>query len=290
LALNYKDGLAAAGNPGVARKFPLIPGVDAVGVVLESGDEQFSIGDEVLIGHAKFGTAHHGGFAKLARVPAGWVYRLPAGLTPLDAVTLGTAGFTAARSVEKIVNHGIKPEDGDVLVTGATGGVGVLAVKLLAQLGYRVVASTGKVDKHEWLKRLGAAEVITREQTCNLSEAPLLKGRWAAIVDTVGGSTLASVLREADLHSCVTTCGNVAGTVLATTVFPFILRGITLCGIDSANTGRDDRIQVWNKLAGDWKMDLGEIRSEVGLEGLPEEIMKILNGKIFGRSIINMDR
>lgn len=287
-ALNYKDGLASQGHSGVARKFPLVLGIDAVGEVIASEVERFSAGDQVLIAHAKFGTAHDGGFAAYVRVPADWVYVLPTGLTPKEAVTLGTAGFTAAQSVEQIVKHEIVPDAGDVLVTGATGGVGIFAVKLLSKLGYRVVASSGKIDKHQWLIQQGAAEVITRQQTLDESATPLLKGRWAAAIDTVGGATLVSVIRSAKRNACVTACGLVAGHELGLTVYPFILRGVTLCGIDSANVKRETRTRLWNKIATQWMLDVTGLTNDVTLEELPDEIERILAGKVFGRTIIKM--
>ncbi len=287
-SLNYKDGMAASGHPGVARKFPLVPGIDAVGEVLASDDSRIRVGDQVFIAHANFGTSHDGGFAALARVPADWVYSVPAGMTQKHVAAWGTAGFTAAQSVEQIMRHDIVPESGDILVTGASGGVGIFAVALLSKLGYRVVASSGKKDKTEWLKRLGAADVITRNQTLDDSATPLLKGRWAGVVDTVGGATLASVIRAAKLHSCVTACGQVAGHELGLTVYPFILRGVTLCGIDSGNISRETRMNLWNKIANQWKLDLTGFCHEVVLEQLPGEIEKILAGKLFGRTIVKI--
>jgi acrylyl-CoA reductase (NADPH) len=287
-ALNYKDAMASRGHPGVARKFPLVPGIDAVGEVIASEDERVEVGNQVLIAHAKFGTAHDGGFAAFARVPADWVYSVPEALTLKEAVTWGTAGFTAAQSVEQIVKHEIAPESGDILVTGATGGVGIFAVALLSKLGYRVVASSGKKHKTEWLEQHGAAEVITRQETLDDSVTPLLKSRWAGAIDTVGGATLASVIRSAKPNACVTACGLVAGHELGITVYPFILRGVTLCGIDSANIARETRIQLWNKIANRWKLDLTGVTNEVTLEELPREIEKILAGNLFGRTIIKM--
>jgi NADPH:quinone reductase-like Zn-dependent oxidoreductase len=264
-ALTYKDGLASQGHSGVARKFPLVLGIDAVGEVIASEVERFSAGDQVLIAHAKFGTAHDGGFAAYVRVPADWVYVLPTGLTPKEAVTLGTAGFTAAQSVEQIVKH-----------------------EIVSKLGYRVVASSGKKDKHQWLIQQGAAEVITRQQTLDESATPLLKGRWAAAIDTVGGATLVSVIRSAKRNACVTACGLVAGHELGLTVYPFILRGVTLCGIDSANVKRETRTRLWNKIATQWMLDVTGLTNDVTLEELPDEIERILAGKVFGRTIIKM--
>ncbi len=298
-ALNFKDSLAANGNRGVATKLPLIPGIDAVGEVVESSDFRHSIGQQVLVGHADFGTAHHGAMAEFVRVPGDWVYALPQGsrgsseitsksLDLKTTVTWGTAGFTAAQSVEKIVEHGIKPDTGEVLVTGATGGVGIFAVKLLAKLGYKVVASTGKTERHGWLVENGASEILTRQDISDMSGKPLLKSRWAAAVDTVGGNTLATVLRSTQPYGCVTACGLVAGNELPITVYPFILRGITLCGISSALVDRDSRIGLWGKIAQQWNMDLSGIATEVTLDELPDAIAQITNGNIAGRTIVKM--
>jgi len=291
-ALNFKDSLAANGNPGVARKFPLIPGIDAVGEVLQSSDSRFKVGQQVQIGHADFGTAHHGAMAELVRVPGDWVYELPTGLeSSFDlktTVTWGTAGFTAAQSVEKIVAHGVTPDTGEVLVTGATGGVGIFAVKLLARLGYRVVASTGKTERYDWLRQHGAAEILTREDLDDMSKKPLLKSRWAAVVDTVGGNTLSTVLRSTLPYGCVTACGLVAGHELPVTVYPFILRGITLCGISSALIEREARIRLWSKIAQQWNMELDMIATEVSLQELPAAIQAITDGNIAGRTIVKM--
>ena len=287
-ALNFKDSLAANGNRGVARKLPLIPGIDAVGEVLESSDARYSVGQKVSVGHADFGTSHHGAMAKLVRVPGEWVYQLPDGFDLKTTVTWGTAGFTAAQSVEKIVAHGVTPADGEILVTGATGGVGIFAVKLLAKLGYKVVASTGKPERHDWLTQIGASEILTRQDLDDLSERPLLKSRWAAAVDTVGGNTLSTVLRSTVPYGCVTACGLVAGHDLPVTVYPFILRGITLCGISSALIPRESRVRLWSKIAQQWNMDLDSIVNEISLDELPAAIDQISNGNIAGRTIVKM--
>jgi putative YhdH/YhfP family quinone oxidoreductase len=289
-ALNFKDALAATGHPGVAKRLPLIPGIDAVGVVRDSNDERFKIGDEVLIAHARFGTSDHGGWTGYTRVPGDWLYKLPDGLSPLDAVTWGTAGFTAAQSVERIVEEGVRPEDGPVLVTGATGGVGIFSVKLLHKLGYEVVASTGKLEKEEWLVQNGAKQVISREPLNDTSTTPLLKGQWAAAVDTVGGNPLATVLRSCKPHACVTACGMVAGHDLPLTVYPFILRGVTLCGIDSAGITRQTRQELWRKIATQWKLDgLTELTEQIPLANIPQAVGRILDGKVFGRIVVRMD-
>lgn len=289
-ALNFKDALAASGHPGVAKRMPLIPGIDAAGTVVDSDDSRFQIGDQVMIAHAKFGTANHGGWTRFVKVPGDWVYQLPKGLTKREAVIWGTAGFTAAQSVYEIVQRGIEPEQGPVLVTGATGGVGIFSVKLLHQLGYQVVASTGKADRAEWLSQQGASEVVGRDDVVDTTESPLLKGQWAAAVDTVGGNTLASVLRSAKPHACVTACGLVAGHELNMTVYPFILRGVTLCGIDSAGISRSTREMVWSLIGEKWKLpDLDSLTEEIPLSGVPAAVEKILAGNVAGRTVVNLD-
>ena len=287
-ALNYKDALAASGNRGIVRKLPLIPGIDAVGTVLEPNDSGFQVGDQVLIAHAKFGTSHHGGFSSLARVPADWLVKLPVGLSPVDAATWGTAGFTAAQSVQQLLNHGICPDSGEILVTGATGGVGVFAVQLLAKLGFNVTASTGKLDRHDQLLELGAAKVVPREEIVDLSESPLSKNRWAGVVDCVGGTTLSSAIRATQIGGCVTACGLVAGHELDLTVYPFILRGITLCGIDSANVSQKYRQQLWDLIGSDWILDVKSVREETSLQQLPDQVEQIFQGSICGRIVVRM--
>ena len=285
-AVNYKDGLAAQGHPGVARKLPLIPGIDAVGRVVESGDPRFSVGEPVLVAHAKFGTAHHGGWASHLCVPGDWVFPLPPGMDQKQVATYGTAGFTAAQSVEKILDQGIRPADGPVLVTGATGGVGTFAVKILAKLGYTVVACSGKSERYQWLREHGASDVISRDEVNDTGKAPLLKGRWAAAVDTVGGNALATVLKSCLPHACVTACGMVAGHELPITVYPFILRGVTLCGIDSAGITREVRQRMWNRIAEQWDFDVSTLSSEIGISELPEAVDKIIKGQSAGRTLV----
>jgi putative YhdH/YhfP family quinone oxidoreductase len=288
-SLNYKDALCATGHPGVAASLPMVPGIDAAGVVLTSRDANFQVGDEVLIAHAEFGTSVFGGFSQVVNVPGSWVYALPSGLTARDAMILGTAGFTAAQSIDQLVRHGVTPDSGEIVVTGATGGVGIIAVKLLSQLGFQVVAVTGKKDRVDWLKRAGAGEVISRDKVDENSKSPLLKGRWAGAVDSVGGNTLATILRMTQPHGCVTACGLVGGTEIQMTVYPFILRGVTLAGIDSAGISREYRAGIWEKLAGPWAVDrLDEVAQEVDLEGLDRAIDQILAGQIAGRTVVRL--
>lgn len=286
-ALNYKDALACEGHPGVVRDFPHVPGVDCAGTVEESASEDFRPGDEVLITGYELGSGQWGGFAAFVRVPAEWVVPLPDSLSLREAMIYGTGGFTAAQAVTAIVARGIEPDRGPVVVTGATGGVGCLAVAILAKLGYRVAAVTGKEDRHDWLRRLGATEILSREDMIDTSDRPLLSARWAAAFDTVGGRPLATILRSTQHRGCVAACGLVAGADLPLTVYPFILRGVTLAGIDSAKCPRPERLEMWQKLAGPWRIErLEELADEVTLDQLPDRTTKILVGQLVGRTLV----
>lgn len=288
-SINYKDFLAATGHPGVAKNLPLIPGIDAVGEVTESRSVEFQPGDPVLIAHADFGTAKDGGFAQYIRVPASYVYRLADNLAPQQAAAWGTAGFTAAQSVRALIKHGIQPEDGPIVVSGATGGVGVFAIKILASLGYQVVASTGKSDRNDWLKSLGASEVVGRDTICDPSSRPLLKGVYAAAIDQVGGTTLATLLRMVQPHGCVTACGLVGGHELATTVYPFILRGVALLGIDSANITYQQRQENWEYIATAFgSLGLDDLVTTMARQQLADGIQQIAAGNVAGRIVIEM--
>lgn len=287
--LNYKDALSASGNRGVTKNFPHTPGIDASGVVVASQVDSISKGASVLVTGFDLGMNTAGGFGQYIRVPAEWVVPLPENLTLKEAMIYGTAGFTASQAVEKVIAHGIKPEDGKILVTGSTGGVGSAATSILAHLGYQVVAATGKADQHDFLRELGVQEIVGRETTVNDSKRPLLKGVWAAVVDNVGGAVLETSLRTVATQGLVTTCGNVAGIKLETTVFPFILRGVTLTGIDSVNCPWPLRLSIWNNLAGAWKTDkLDLLASECTLETLNDQIDLILEGKTKGRVVVNL--
>src|SRR5580692_8474660 len=288
-SLNYKDALAATGRPGVARKFPHIPGIDAAGEVAESRVPQFQVGQKVLVTGYDLGAGRWGGWSEYARVPAEWVIPLPDGLTLVDSMRLGTAGFTAALSVDALQRHEITPKSGEIVVTGSTGGVGCLAVLILAKLGYTVVAVTGKADHHDWLKELGASRVIGRGDVDVKGGNPLLKAAWAGAVDTVGGNVLATLLRSTHIAGCVTACGLVAGPDLPTTVFPFILRGVTLCGIDSGWCKRERRLELWRLMANEWKPDrLAEVSTEIALKDIDEPVQRILAGGIAGRTVVRI--
>jgi putative YhdH/YhfP family quinone oxidoreductase len=286
-SLNYKDALACQGHPGVVRTFPHVPGIDCAGVVVESASSSFRPGDEVLVTGYELGAGHWGGFAGYVRAPADWVVKLPANLPARDAMIYGTAGFTAAQCVTAIVERDIGPDRGPVVVTGATGGVGSLAVAILAKLGYEVEAVTGKPEQEDFLRQLGAKKILGRNDVTDKSDRPLLASRWAAAVDTVGGQPLATILRSTEHRGCVAACGLVAGAELELTVYPFILRGVTLAGIDSAKCPRPQRLEMWQKLAGPWRVEqLNDLAQEITLDELTDRVQKILSGQLIGRTIV----
>lgn len=285
-SVNFKDGLATIPKGQVARISPLIPGIDMAGTVVESSSPDHAEGDAVLAHGYALGVAHHGGYAQYARVPAEWLVPLE-GLSAKEAMTIGTAGFTAAMSVHRIQEHGITPDDGPVLVTGASGGVGSMGVDLLAGQGYEVVASTGDAEAHDWLRDRGAAEVIDRLETDDIR--PLGTPRWAAAVDCVGGAPLAAILSQLSIGGLVAASGNTAGLALETSVAPFILRGVTLAGIDSANHPIDDRRALWVRLAGDMRPRHLDASREVGLEDLEATLDAILQGATRGRVLVRLD-
>jgi alcohol dehydrogenase len=288
-SLNYKDGLSCIGNPGVTRNYPHTPGIDASGKVTESSDSRFKEGDSVIVTGYDLGMNTSGGFGEYIRVPADWVVPLPEGMTFKEASIYGVAGFTAALSVDALQKHGVSPEQGEIVVTGSTGGVGSVSVALLSLLGYTVVASTGKKEESEFLLRLGASEIISREEVNDESKKPLLRERWAGAVDTVGGTTLAALLKAAKRGGAVAATGLVASSELSTTVFPFILRGVSLLGIDSGFTPTKLRREIWNKLAGVWKFpQLEKLTIDCTLEELDPEIDKILAGGQRGRVVVNL--
>jgi putative YhdH/YhfP family quinone oxidoreductase len=288
-SLNYKDALSATGHPGVTRLFPHIPGIDAAGEVVSCEGGAFAAGDKVIITGYDLGMETDGGWGEFIRIPSEWAVRLPAGLTLREGMALGTAGFTAALSVLKLERAGVAPSDGDILVTGATGGVGAIAVAILARAGYRVVASTGKSSDESFLRTLGAAEIIPRDGVTTGSERPMMKERWAGCVDVVGGDTLAAAVKSIRYGGTVTCCGLVGSTELPLNVFPFILRGVSLIGIDSVNCPADTRRKVWEKLAGEWKPErLQDMATEVPLEGLEEKIQTMLRGGSRGRVVVKL--
>jgi acrylyl-CoA reductase (NADPH) len=287
--INFKDGLATSENGKVARLDPLVPGVDLAGTVVASRDAGVTIGQQVIVHGYDLGVAHHGGYAELARVPAEWIVPMPDGLDARTAMLVGTAGYTAALSVEALERQGLQPGDGPVLVTGATGGVGSMAVGMLAARGYEVVASTGKVDEGEWLHTLGATSVIDRRDLTPEQPRPLDKERWAGAVDCVGGPTLAHVLRTMRAGGSVAASGLTGGAGLPTTVHPFILRGVNLLGIESVWTPIDTRRRVWERIATDLRPAwLSTLDAEVvGLDDLPPQLDRILAGGMRGRVLVD---
>jgi len=285
-SLNYKDALSATGNKGVTRSYPHTPGIDAAGRVADSRVPDFSPGDPVIVTSYDLGMNTAGGFGQYVRVPADWVVPLPDGLTLEESMILGTAGFTAAMSVEKLVT--VPVDAGPVLVTGATGGVGSMAVAILAKLGYPVTAVSGK-EASEFLKTLGASEIISRQAFVENTKPPVLPAKWAAVVDTVGGEILAAAVKSTQAWGKVTCCGLVASPDLALTVFPFILRGVSLHGIDSQHYPREPRQALWKKLARDWKPPrLAEMAARITLDQLPAAIENMLNGRLKGRTVVNL--
>ena len=288
-SLNYKDALSATGNPGVTKKYPHVPGIDAAGVVMASQTDRFRVGDEVIVTGYELGSTAWGGYSQVIRVPADWPVALPAGMTLRESMILGTAGFTAAQCVQALHAHSVLPGGGDVVVTGATGGVGSVAVALLAKLGYSVVGVSGKAAAHDFLRGLGAREVIGRGDVDDRSTKPLLPGRWAGAVDTVGGNTLATIIRSLHPSGCVTACGLVGGAELPLSVFPFILRAVSLVGIDSAWRTHDERVAIWNRLASSWKpAELESLVKEIELADLDRWIAEILAGRVMGRVVVRL--
>lgn len=289
-SVNYKDGLAASPNGKIVRTYPFIPGIDLAGVVVSSSDSRFNEGDEVIATSYEIGVSHFGGFSEYARIPADWVVPLPDGLTLKEAMVYGTAGFTAALSVQRLEENGLTPEKGKVLVTGATGGVGSMAVAILAKRGYHVVASTGKSSEHGYLTEIGANEILSREEVVGEKTKALDKQLWAAAVDPVGGRTLASVLSKTAYNGSVAVSGLTGGGDVPTTVFPFILRGINLLGIDSVYCPMETRIALWQRMAADFKPDhlMNVINAEAALDELPVYLSSILKGNIRGRTIVKL--
>ena len=286
--VNFKDGLAAREDGRVARSYPLVPGIDLAGEVAASDDPAIPVGSAVLANGYDIGTARHGGYGELARIPSGWVVPLPDGLTARDAMAIGTAGFTAAMSVAALEERGLRPGDGPVLVTGASGGVGSTAIAILASRGHEVWAATGKADEHDRLRALGAAGLLTRDEV-TAPGRPLDSARWAGAVDTVGAATLPYVLRTLRIGAAVASSGNASGAELHTTVFPFILRGIALLGMDSANMAIEPRRALWNRLATDLlPRGIGDRVTEVDLDTLEPALDAIVAGQARGRWVVRV--
>ena len=287
-SVNYKDGLAATADGKVARTYPLVPGIDLAGTVIRSAHPSFVLGAEVIAHGYDLGVSRHGGYAEYERVPADWVVPLPPELTAREAMALGTAGFTAAMAAVALEERGLEPDTGPVLVTGATGGVGSTAIAILSELGYEVWAATGKVDEHAWLKSLGAVGFLTREEV-SAEGRSLETERWAGAVDSVGAATLPYILRTLRRGGAVAACGNASGPALLTTVFPFILRGAALLGIDSAYLGIAKRRRIWERLATDLRpRALAQRVTEVTLDTLEPALDAIRAGEARGRWVVRV--
>jgi len=287
-SLNYKDALSASGNRGVTRRYPHTPGIDAAGVVEDSSVPAFQPGDQVIVSGYDLGMNHSGGFSEYVRVPAEWVVRLPVGLSLEQTMMLGTAGFTAGRCVEVLLLQGCVPGQGDILVTGATGGVGSISVAILARLGFAVTALTGK-NESAFLRDLGAQMVLSRGEFLRSRKKMLLPERWAGVVDTLGGQYLETAIKETRYEGVVASCGNAASGDLAFSVYPFIIRGVRLIGIDSARCSLEIRERVWCRLATDFKFSqLEKLATVISLEQLDEAIESMLAGSLRGRVVIRL--
>ena len=288
-SLNYKDALSSIGNPGVTRKFPHITGIDVAGVVHETTSDIFAVGDKVLVTGYDLGMNTDGGHSEFVKVPASWVARIPDTITDKEIMTFGTAGLTAALSINELLDNGLKPEDGEILVTGATGGVGSIAVSILKKIGFTVVAVSGKEEQIDYLKQIGASEVILRDTFNENAKKPMMAERYAGVVDTVGGDILANALKYIKYDGVATCCGLTASHELNTNVFPFILRGVRLIGIDSVECKLEKKQAAWNKLAGEFKIaTLDSITSEIGLEDITTTYVLMLEGKSVGRYVVKI--
>ena len=286
-SLNYKDALSASGNRGVTRKYPHTPGIDAVGEVIVSNSSDFKSGEKIIVTGYDLGMNTFGGFGQYISIPANWAIPLPKKLSEAEAMSIGTAGLTAGLCVRKLLMNDFTPDSGNVLVTGASGGVGSVAVMVLSKLGFKVVALTGKKDQADYLESLGASSVIMRSEMEEQGK-PLQKGIYQGGVDTVGGNILSNFISQTSQRGAITCCGNVASDKLQTSVFPFILRGVALIGIDSAESLLEVKKEIWNNFSNDWKIDLEKITKEVRLESLSEEVDKILKGEQIGRIRVNL--
>ncbi|MEJ6654517.1 MAG: YhdH/YhfP family quinone oxidoreductase [Pseudomonas sp.] len=287
-SLNYKDAMSASGNRGVTRTFPHTPGIDAAGVIEASSVAELAVGDEVIVTGYDLGMNTSGGFGQYIRVPAAWVLKRPAGLSLRDSMVLGTAGLTAALCIDKLECAGLVPGSGPVVVTGATGGVGSIAVAMLAQLGHEVVAVTGKADQVDFLKRLGANRVIDRTELQTGTNKVLLAEQWAGAVDTVGGDILFNVVKSLRYDASVACCGLTAGGQFQASVFPFILRNVNLLGVDSVEQPLVVKASMWDRLSLQWKTDLSQLEQEITLEQLPAYIDTILASGMVGRAVVKL--
>lgn len=288
-ALNYKDALVAKGHKGIARNYPTIPGVDAAGEIVESNDSTFRVGEKVIVTGHDLGMNTPGGFAEYISVPSSWVVPCPINLSLKEAMAFGTAGVTAGICVNEIIKSDIEPQDGKIVVTGSTGGVGTMAIGILDKLGYNVVAVSGKQEKIDWLKSIGADEVIPREELLIESNRPLLSSKWIGAIDNVGGLMLENLLKTTGHHGVVCSVGLVSSDKFSTTVYPFILRGLKLIGIDSAERGLEQKLSIWLKLTEHWKpKNFSNMYREVKFDNIIEEIEKIHKGGQVGKVLINV--
>jgi acrylyl-CoA reductase (NADPH) len=288
--LNYKDALAITGRGPVVRQFPMVPGIDFAGTVAESAHSDYRVGDRVLLNGWGVGEHHWGGLAQLARVKSEWLIPLPAAFTERQSMAIGTAGYTAMLCVMALARHGVTPDSGEVVVTGAAGGVGSVAVTVLAKLGFRVVAVTGRTAEAEFLKRLGAVEILDREQFSSAGK-PLARERWAGAIDVVGSHTLANVCASMRYRGVVAACGLAGGLDFPATVAPFILRGVTLAGVDSVMCPRAERLQAWSRLGQDLDVDKLEfLTEEIGLSQVIDSATALLEGRVRGRVVVDTSR
>ena len=288
-SLNFKDALSSIGNPGVTRSFPHVTGIDVAGIVEESNSADFAKGDEVLVTGYDMGMNSDGGHQSFVKVPSAWVVKKPSDISDKEIMTYGTAGLTAGLSVNELLNNGVTPESGEILVTGATGGVGSIAVSILSKLGFDVVAISGKEEKIPFLKELGVKEVILRKDFDVENKKPMGRERYAGVVDTVGGNILAEALKTIKYDGVATCCGLNSSFELKTNVFPFILRGVRLIGIDSVECKIEKKLAVWNKLANEFKIDtLNDLTNEIKLKDLPEAYKALLDGKAVGRYLVKI--
>ena len=286
-SVNYKDALSAAGNKGVTRSFPHTPGIDAAGIVEHSTDSSFKVGQEVLVIGYDLGMNTAGAFGEFIRVPSDWIVLKPESITSKQAMSWGTAGFTSALCIEKLISAGITCDQGTVIVSGATGGVGSVAIKLLAKLGFNVHALTSKSSAEDYLKALGASQVVMIDEFIEVNKRPMLKPLYSAGIDVAGGRVLENMLKKIDYQGAIACCGLVDSVELSTTVLPFILRGVTLAGVDSVELPLNKKEELWNKIANDWSLDdIESNTTEVNLEGLNEAIQNILSGSAQGRYIL----
>jgi len=285
--LNYKDGLSSSGHKGITKEFPHTPGLDASGIVIESKTSKFKKGDKVIVTGYDLGMNTDGGFGEYIRVPQGWVVPLPAGFSLQEVMVLGTAGFTAALALHKMEMAGQKPEMGELIVTGASGGVGSMAVSIFSKAGYDVVASSGKTAEYDYLKMLGAVRCEGREYCNDSKKRPISRSKWAGGLDTVGANTLSTLMAACGKNGSIAVCGLVQSPKLESTVYPFLLNGINLIGVESAETNMETRLILWDKLSTIWKPEnLDKIAHNTDLEGLDEQVLKIIDGKTKGRVVV----